>query len=303
MKQNGTMQNGIDMLEPFVLGLEEYLKKGKTLSLFKKLPLRDENPEMIKRLSTGSYLFSPCGIELNNNECNLLTLELIELLKKHLTDPNNNISEIADIFLNEQITVNKILTQTLKNEGNEIRKQIRQLNLREDLFTFFLIYLVRPVREQAALHLTEGIEKLDWNYGYCPICGHWPSLGHINAESGTRTLWCLCCNTKWNFKRTQCAFCLNEDHKLLENINPENEEHYFVQACKSCKRYLKQVRTNADLNSFQFDKIYLGTLSLDLIAEHEGYIQESVLTVRYDNTNNNELLMYRQKNSKEQVIN
>jgi hypothetical protein len=41
--------------------------------------------------------------------------------------------------------------------------------------------------------------------------------------------------------------------------------------------------------------MYLGTLLLDAIGEKEGFIQESVLTVRYDNTKENELLMYRQK--------
>jgi len=49
------------------------------------------------------------------------------------------------------------------------------------------------------------------------------------------------------------------------------------------------------VKDFPFDKYYLGTLPLDIIAEKEGYIQESMLTVRYDNADGNELLMYRQK--------
>jgi hypothetical protein len=49
------------------------------------------------------------------------------------------------------------------------------------------------------------------------------------------------------------------------------------------------------VKDFPFDKFYLGTLPLDIIATNEGYIQESILTVRYDNSDGNELLMYRQK--------
>jgi FdhE protein len=287
--------NGLDKLESFASDLKVFFESCKTLPLFKKLPLREELEVRKQRLSEGRYLFRPCGIALRPNESNKIALELLELLKKHLGDYKAELSAIADAMFQERIIANDLLLQIIKNEGNQIRKVIRDNNLAEDKFTFFSIYFARPFREFAAGYLLEGLDKFDWFNGYCPVCGHWPGLAHINSESGQRTPWCLCCNTKWNFKRTQCAFCLNEDHNSLKIINPENEESYRIQVCKKCKRYLKEVRGGIDVKDFPFDKYYLGTLPLDIIAEQEEYIQESMLTVRYDNADGNELLMYRQK--------
>ena len=300
MKENileatSIIENNIKKLNSFASDLTAFFERGRSMSLFKKMPLKDENEITQQRLSEDRYLLRPCGIEFNRNECNHLAMELLDILKVHLKDRVKDISDVASALMSEKINANDILLRTFKNEGSEIRKEIRNNNLPEDLFTFFAIYLARPFREKVALYLLEGIDKLNWLNGYCPVCGHWPALGHINPKEGHRTLWCLCCNTKWNFKRIQCAFCLNENHESLEILNPENEESYRIQVCKKCKRYLKEVRSNAEVKNFPFDRMYLGTLPLDIIAAQEGYIQESMLTVRYENPDGNELLMYRQK--------
>jgi len=88
-----------------------------------------------------------------------------------------------------------------------------------------------------------------------------------------------------------------EDKLFTVKYNPSKDSHIKInhEVCKKCKRYLKEVRSNIEVANFPFDKFYLGTLPLDIIAAKEEYIQESVLTVRYNNSDGNELLMYRQK--------
>jgi FdhE protein len=289
------MDSNIEILNPLASDLTGFFESCKTLPLIKKLPLRHELENRKQRLSEGRYLLSPCGIELYPNDANKIAIEILELLNKHLSDSKDELTAITDAMIQEKMIANDLLLQIIKNEGNQVRKIIRDNKLSEDIFTFFAIYFARPFRNYASEYLLEGIDKLNWFNGYCPVCGHWPGLAHINSDSGQRTLWCLCCNTKWNFKRTQCAFCLNEDHNSLKIINPENEESYRIQVCKKCKRYLKEVRSGTDVKDFPFDKYYLGTLPLDMIAAKEGYIQESILTIRYENPDGNELLMYRQK--------
>lgn len=295
MSQLGIIDSDIKKLEPFAAELISFFESSKRKALFKKLPLKDEISAAKERLYNGSYLFRPCGVEINVNECNHLALELIELLKNNLKESKAEFSLITDLFMNEKLQANDVLLHTLKNEGNELKKIIRCHNIPEDLFTFFVVYLARPYRQTAAEYLLDGIDKYAWDLGYCPICGHWPVLDHISSDIGSRTLWCLCCNTKWNFKRTQCAFCLNENHHELSILTPEDENNYRIQGCKKCKRYLKEIRSTVEVKNFPFDQMYLGTLLLDVIGENEGFIQESVLTVRYDNSKENELLMYRQK--------
>jgi FdhE protein len=293
------IESDLKLLEPFVSDITAFFDRGRSMPLFKRMPLKDDIETAMQRLSEGRYLLRSCGVEFKAHECNQLSIELLDLLKEHLVDRKEDVSAVADVFIKEKITAQNVLINIFKNEGSATRKEIIKHNLPEDLFTFFAVYLARPFREQAAINLLEGIDKLNWFNGYCPVCGHWPALSQVNLEEGHRTLWCLCCNTKWNFKRIQCAFCLNENHEFLEILNPENEEAYRIQVCKKCKRYLKEIRSVAEVKNFPFDKVYLGTLPLDLIAKQEGYIQESILTVRYENPDGNELLMYRQKELKE----
>lgn len=295
MNPHESIEKNLELLEPFAIELADFFAANRSANLFKRNPVREEAIIADQRLQKGSYLFTPCGIDIDKNESNRLSIELLELLKKHLKERESEFISFSNLLINEQIDVNEILTCTLKNEADEIRKSIGQFNLSEDLITFFLVYLARPFREQAAAYLLENISILKWHYGYCLVCGHWSSLGHIHSETGARTLWCLCCGTKWNFKRTQCVFCLNEDHLLIENLHPENEESFRIQACKKCKRYLKEIRNSLSPNNILFDKIYLGTLLLDLIGEQKGYLHESILPVRYNYQEGNELLMYRQK--------
>lgn len=295
MNEINTIDSSIQVLNTFASDLKEFFERSRILLLFKKLPIKYETNKTKQKFSEGHYLFSPCGIEINPNESNSIALELLDLLKKNLSDRTEDLNDISEAMVQEKIKANDLLLQIIKNEGNHIRKVIRDNNLAEDIFTFFAIYFARPFRQFASEYLLEGLDKLSWFSGYCPVCGHWPGMAHINSEVGQRTLWCLCCNSKWNFKRTQCAYCLNEDHQSLQILNPESEESFRVQVCKKCKRYLKEVRSNIELKDFPFDKFYLGTLPLDIIAAQKGYIQESVLTVRYDNSDGNELLMYRQK--------
>jgi hypothetical protein len=71
-----------------------------------------------------------------------------------------NLHLLHDAMIQEKIIANDLLLQIIKNEGNEIRKVIRDNNLSEDIFTFFAIYFARPFREFAAGYLLEGLDKL-----------------------------------------------------------------------------------------------------------------------------------------------
>lgn len=295
MDRINAFKNNLEKLDPFSNDLTDYFKRNKASSLFKRLPIKEELNLAQQRMNDGYYLFRPCGIELDESECNRCALELLEIIKTHLEDRGSDISDISSALIKEKIIAHDLILSIIKNEGNEIRKVIRKNNLAEDLVTFYAIYLARPFREQVAAHLLDGIEDLKWTFGYCPNCGHWPSLGHIHSESGQRTLWCLHCNLKWDFKRVQCAFCMTEVQTNLEILSIEEDDSYRIQICKKCKRYLKEIRSLESAANFPFDKIYMATLPLDLVARQEGYIQESMLTVRYDNSDGNESLMYRQE--------
>jgi len=285
----------IRMLETFASGLTSFFQRYNENSLFKRLPPRETSEVTMHRLAEGHYLLRPTEYQIQADDCWTIALDLFDLLKKNLSDQKEALTRIQDVFVTKKVKAIDFLTSVFSNQGNDVIKVVRKFDLSEDLTTFFAIYLARPFRARAACLLTEDLDLNNWSFGNCPVCGNWAALGHIAGEDGHRTLWCLHCATRWSFKRIQCAYCLNNDHETLEIISPVSQESYRVQVCNKCRRYLKEVRSNETVDKFPFDAVYLGTLALDVLAKKEGYIQESNLTVRYDNPDGNESTPYHQE--------
>ena len=216
--------------------------------------------------------------------CGRAVAELLELLRQSLPNLEPEVRRLAHLFESEQIDAARFLVLVLSNQGNTLIQLCRQFQLREDLLILFAVFLARSYRSKAAGNLAGRIDLGAWDRGYCPVCGHWPSLAHIDDGQGKRTLWCLQCTTVWPYPRLRCVFCFHEDQEQLEILHPEADPKLRVQACKLCRRYIKEVRTEEPPASFLFDAVYLGTGPLDLIAINAGYFQESALAVRFSGT-------------------
>jgi FdhE protein len=110
----------------------------------------------------------------------------------------------------------------------------------------------------------------------CPFCGGKPQLSvlHIKeatSESGVRDLICAVCLTNWPFRRVVCANCGEENpDKIGYFQSPEKYDHIRVEACDSCKQYIKAV----DLTRYGFAVPLIDEVAaapLDLWACERGY--------------------------------
>lgn len=111
----------------------------------------------------------------------------------------------------------------------------------------------------------------------CPFCGGRPQVSFLqaresSAESGNRDLICATCLSSWQFRRVVCANCGEERPAKLGYFHSPEFDHVRIEACDSCKRYIKGV----DLTRLGFavplvDEIY--SAPLDLWAREHGYIK------------------------------
>lgn len=109
----------------------------------------------------------------------------------------------------------------------------------------------------------------------CPFCGGMPQVSFLqareaSAESGNRDLICATCLTAWPFRRVVCAYCCEERPAKLGYFHSQEFEHIRVEACDTCKRYVKGV----DLTRFGLavplvDEV--ASAPLDLWAQEHGY--------------------------------
>ncbi len=223
----------------------------------------------------------PGSLRADSSTCVQAVERLHALFSEHLPQNKQELENIRQVLKGEQFSGFRLLELSLENRGNEILKLCRKHELSEQLLVFFAVYLARPFRSWIAHKLAETVDHSAWSAGYCPVCGHWPSMSCINDnEDGKRSLWCLQCGTWWNFPRLKCAHCNNEDQQKLHLLHPEKTSAYRTQCCEICKRYMKEFRSTQSVDELPFDAVYLGSTALDMLAMEAGYIRESPLVAR-----------------------
>jgi formate dehydrogenase accessory protein FdhE len=110
---------------------------------------------------------------------------------------------------------------------------------------------------------------------YCPFCGGNPQVSFLQnkdttAESGNRDLICASCLSSWEFRRVVCANCGEERPAQLAYFHTPEFDHIRVEACDTCKHYLKGVDlTRAGFAAPIVDEI--DAAPLDLWAREHGY--------------------------------
>ena len=106
----------------------------------------------------------------------------------------------------------------------------------------------------------------------CPFCKRKPGLGVLRplGDGGQRSLVCSFCLAEWEFRRIVCPACGEEDPAKLPVYTAEEMKHVRVEACDSCRTYIKTVdMTKSGRAEPVVDE--LAAIPLDLWAQNQGY--------------------------------
>ena len=106
----------------------------------------------------------------------------------------------------------------------------------------------------------------------CPLCKRKPGLSVLRplGDGGQRSLICSFCLAEWGFRRIVCPGCGEENHAKLPVYTAEEFKHVRVEACDSCRIYIKNVdMTRNGLAEPVVDEI--ASVSLDVWAQSQGY--------------------------------
>jgi FdhE protein len=110
--------------------------------------------------------------------------------------------------------------------------------------------------------------------GACPFCELPPVVSVLRedkqADTVRRTLVCPRCCNEWDFPRVLCPNCKEEKPEKLPRYTAQEIPWMRVEACDSCKKYLKSV--DLTLN-WEAEPIVdeLASTPLDVIAREHGY--------------------------------
>jgi formate dehydrogenase accessory protein FdhE len=127
------------------------------------------------------------------------------------------------------------------------------------------------IRERANLRWTGPTAYV------CPFCKRKPGAGVLRplGEGGQRSLVCSFCLGEWEFRRILCPGCGETDPAKLPVYTAEELQHVRVEACDSCKSYIKTVDfTKSGLGDPVVDE--MAAVPLDLWAQQRGYTKLQV---------------------------
>jgi formate dehydrogenase accessory protein FdhE len=157
---------------------------------------------------------------------------------------------------------------------------------------FFARAFLQPYAESVADRLTNGNaaqpgtgsigETRLTNSATCPVCDSEPVVGVLREEQlgAKRTFICSLCACEWDFPRLVCPACGEDRNDELAVFTSEYFEHVRVEACDTCKSYIKAVDlTKNGLAIPVVDE--LASLPLTLWAHEHGYtkLQPNLMAV------------------------
>ena len=139
----------------------------------------------------------------------------------------------------------------------------------DEASSFFARVVLQPAAEFLAAQMTVPLTTSET---VCPLCGSKPQLAILRPEGdgGKRHLVCSFCAAEWEFRRVLCPVCGETDYTKLPRYLPEEPMAVRVEACDTCKFYLKSFDMTEDgMLVPEVDEV--ATIALDLWASEHGY--------------------------------
>jgi FdhE protein len=139
---------------------------------------------------------------------------------------------------------------------------------------FFARVLLQPYAESLAERTVAARDQQSGPIAHCPFCNAKPALAVLRGEGdgAKRSLICSLCSTEWLYRRVVCPNCGEENKDQLPVYIAEQTDYVRVDACDTCKCYLKSVDLTKDGHAVPLvDEI--ATVALNIWAEEHGYVK------------------------------
>jgi FdhE protein len=162
--------------------------------------------------------------------------------------------------------------EALEHEGVTAVRTFMEKELRgeplEEPERFFALALLQP----AAEFLSQQCHTGEHSGSRCPVCDGPPLMALLRpeGEGAKRSLQCGLCLAEWVYRRVLCPWCGETDKDKLPRYTAEGCGYVRVEACDTCKKYLKSVDLTLDGRAVPMvDEVALA--ALDVWAIEQGF--------------------------------
>jgi FdhE protein len=191
---------------------------------------------------------------------------------KTSSEPDSAARRIRLALEENRLDISALLPHIASGESQMVFSAAKDLQLDPGLLMTLAQNALKPALRAWCRQLTPLAREIPWNKGNCFVCGAAATLGELQENDQTKHLRCGSCGADWRFRRLQCLYCGNEDHRTQRYLYDErNREKMRVEVCDKCKGYLKVISAFTPTPPEMLPIEDLAALHLDYIARDRGY--------------------------------
>ena len=212
-------------------------------------------------------LFSPDESE----SLKKIVLSLACAVKNGLPSMVEGIDQLSNLIQNGKLNPSDYFQAYPDTENKVMNLWVDEFKIPETPGLFLLSLVARVVLESKAKEIAAHLGDIQWEKGYCPICGEFPSIALIQEEGGKRFLHCSSCGHDWSFTRVVCPYCENEAQQGMTYFYVENKTQESAFICEKCRKYLVTLNRAGNMHERDMDVSAITLIHLDMIMQDKGY--------------------------------
>ncbi len=200
-----------------------------------------------------------------------ITLALASAAKEGMPALTEGLDRFCELIQQGKILPADYFKASDTDANKVAQRWTKDLNVSPSNASFLMSLVGRVVLEHRAGEITKALGSFEWEKGYCPICGDFPSIALIEEEGGKRFLHCSSCGYDWRFTRVICPYCEHEGQQGMDYYYIENKTQEAAFICDSCKKYLVTLYRAGHLLERDMDISAISLVHLDMIMQDKGY--------------------------------
>jgi FdhE protein len=245
----------------------------KQRQLFQQISLKKLDCSLIdkEKLKAGVPVSRQINLFLPEDSLKEIALSLASAVKDGMPKLSENIDKISGLIQEGKINPSNYFQVSIHDENKTADVEMKDLKISPSNASFLMSLVSRVVLEKRAEEIMATLGSFDWEKGYCPICGEFPSIALIEEEGGKRFLHCSSCGQYWRFTRISCPYCEKETRKDMEYFYIENKTQEAAFVCDQCKKYLVTLYRAGKLFARDMDISAISLIHMDIIMQGKGY--------------------------------
>ncbi len=268
----------------FAQAIEQNPQAGEILKAFEPIIIRQRQLTVLssfrnmdcslidkEKLKAGVPVSRQINLFLPDDSLKGIVISMASAVSEGMPQLAEDIDRIVDLIQKGKINPADYFKAPAEGENDKTSDLAKDLKISSSNVAFLMTLVSRVILEQRAIEIKTKLNEFQWDKGYCPICGSFPSIALIEEKGGRRFLHCSSCGYDWRFTRVICPACESEAPEGMDYFYIENKTQEAAFICDKCKKYLITLYRVGDLLARDMDVSAISLIHLDMIMQGKGY--------------------------------